>query len=82
MDALTPTYYRWCVEEADTGLPVARGSAPTEARATGEMLHYAQQYAQDGMVRFWVRHKRKTVAQGEMGSASFAFSSIRVEPPK
>jgi len=42
---------RWCVEEANTGLPVAQGSAPTAEDASSEATRYAMQYAQDGAVR-------------------------------
>lgn len=57
---------RWCVEELDTGLPVASGCAATEGEASREMLHYALQYGQDGPVRYWMRKNRKTLVQGEL----------------
>jgi hypothetical protein len=58
--------FRWCVEESDTGLPVAMGTAETEVAAHNEMMRYAVQYAQDGEVRFWMRRNRKTVTQGSL----------------
>lgn len=51
----------WCVVEADTGLTVAKGNAPTEQDAVREAGHYAVQCAQDGPVRWWVRVGGKTV---------------------
>lgn len=60
------TDVRWCVEEQDTGLPVASGSAPTESQANREMMRYAAQYAEDGPIRFWMRQNRKTLMEGAM----------------
>lgn len=57
---------RWAVEDRNTGMPVANGCAPTEDEACREVMHYAMQYSQDGPVRYWVRHNRKTVLQGEL----------------
>jgi hypothetical protein len=55
--------FRWCVEELPAGFPVAQGTAPSLDDAKREAGHYAVQYAQDGPVRFWIRHQRKTVLQ-------------------
>jgi hypothetical protein len=63
---------RWCVEERDTGMPCASGSAPTEEAASREMIRYAMQYGQDGPVRYWMRQNRKTLVQGEI-------AGVRVE---
>ena len=63
---------RWCVEERDTGLPVASGSAPTEKAAHTEMMRYAIEYAQDGPIRFWLRQNRKTLIEGSMAGLSIA----------
>ena len=63
---------RWCVEERDTGLPVAQGYAPTSDEAIGETMRYAVQFAQDGPVRFWVRRNRKTVLEGSLEGVSFS----------
>jgi len=57
---------RWAVEDRTTGMPVAHGCAPTEEEACREVMHYAVQYSQDGPVRYWVRHNRNTVLQGEL----------------
>ena len=65
---------RWCVEEQDTGLPVANGVAPTEKAAHTEMMHYVIQYAQDGPVRFWMRQNRKTLINGSMAGLSIKLS--------
>ena len=45
----------WFVEECDTGIVCANGTAPTEAEASREMLRYAMQYGQDGPVWCWMR---------------------------
>lgn len=58
--------FRWCVEEIDTGLPVASGCAPAAEEAHTEMLRYAIQYAKDGPVRYWIRHNRKTISAGQV----------------
>lgn len=58
--------YRWCVEDAATGMPVAQGIAPTSEEATRESARYAFQYAQDGAVLWWVRQGRKTVLKGQL----------------
>lgn len=58
---------RWCVEESDTGFPVAQGWCPTADEASREAAHYAIQYAQDGPVRWWIRQNRKTVLKGSLG---------------
>ena len=63
---------RWCVEERDTGMPCASGSAPTAEAASREMMRYAMQHGQDGPVRYWMRHNRKTLVQGEI-------AGVRVE---
>lgn len=60
---------RWCIEEADTGLPVASGSAPTPEEANREMMHYVAQYSQDGEVRFWMRRNRQTIKAGTWPAA-------------
>ena len=57
---------RWCVEEMPAGFPVAMGWCPTAEAATSEVMRYAQQYAEDGPIRYWVRMKRKTIVQGTM----------------
>lgn len=69
---------RWCVEESDTGMPVAQGSAPTADKAIGEASRYAVQYAQDHPVRYWVRQGRKTLLQG---SIAITNGSINLTPP-
>lgn len=56
----------WGVEEMNTGLMVAQGSAPTADEATREAMHYALQYGQDGPVRYWVKQGRKTLVQGSL----------------
>ena len=61
---------RWGVEERDTGMPCASGSAPTEEAASREMMRYAMQYGQDGPVRYWMRQNRKTLVQGEIEGVS------------
>ena len=65
---------RWCVEERDTGLPVAQGASQTEKAAHAEMMHYVIQYAQDGAVRFWMRQNRKTLLKGSMAGLSITAS--------
>jgi len=60
---------RWCVEEADTGLPVASGCAQTPDEAYREMMHYVSQYSQDGEVRFWMRQNRQTIKAGTWPAA-------------
>lgn len=66
---------RWCVEERDTGIPCASGSAPTEEAASREMLRYAMQYGQDGPVRYWMRKNRKMLVQGEIGGVRVTMKS-------
>ena len=56
----------WSVTELRTGIKAASGSAPKEADAMREAIHYAMQYAQDGPVRFVVRQGRKTLLKGEL----------------
>lgn len=63
---MTDKEVRWCVEERDTGVVCANGTAPTEAEASREMLRYALQYGQDGPVRYWMRQNRNTLVQGEI----------------
>ena len=61
------TKYQWAVYELTSGcLPVASGSAPDEASASKEMLHYAMQYGQDGPVRYRLGRGRKTLVEGEL----------------
>lgn len=62
----------WGVEEKDTGLVVASGSAPTAGEATLEATRYALQYRQDGPVRYWVKLGRKKLVQGTLRSAAAA----------
>lgn len=63
---MTKAEVRWAVEECDTGLMCAHGSAPTQEEAAREMMRYAMQYGQDGPVRYWMRQNRKTLVQGSM----------------
>lgn len=60
----------WCVVGADTGMTLAKGSAPTEQEAVREAAHYAVQYAQEEPVRWWVRVGRKTVLRGSLACVS------------
>lgn len=71
-EVMANTEVRWCVEERDTGMPCASGSAPTEEAASREMMRYALQYGQDGPVRYWMRQNRKTLVKGEI-------AGVRVE---
>jgi hypothetical protein len=66
---MSETEVRWCVEEADTGLPVANGCASTREEAEREMMHYVGQYGQDGEVRFWMRQNRRTIKAGTWPAA-------------
>jgi hypothetical protein len=67
---MTSQEVRWCVEERDTGMPCASGSAPTEEEASREMMRYAMQYGQDGPVLYWMRQNRKTLVKGEIAGVS------------
>lgn len=67
---MSTTQIRWCVEDENTGMPVANGSAAKAEDAHREVMHYAVQYAQDGPVRFWVRENRKTIMKGRLGGIS------------
>ncbi len=58
--------YTWAVEEA-SGLQVASGSAPTYEDAAREANRYAAQYAEDGPVRWWIKHGRKLMLRGASG---------------
>ena len=60
----------WGVEEMNTGLMVAQGSAPTADEATREATHYALQYGQDGPVRYWVKRGRKMLVQGSLSGVT------------
>jgi len=74
---MTSQEVRWCVEERDTGMPCASGSAPTEAEASREMLRYALQYGQDSPVRYWMRQNRKTLLKGEIAGVAVAVAAER-----
>ena len=52
----------WCVEERDTGLPVANGSAPSVFSAGREI----QRYTMGGPTRYWIRKGRRTLVSGEL----------------
>ena len=67
----------WCVVEADTGITVAKGYAPTEEDAVREAGHYAVQYAQDGPVRWWVRVGRKTVLRASLDGLTITASTAK-----
>ena len=55
---------RWFVEERDTGIKCASGSAPNEDEASNEMFKYALQYADDCPVRYRMRQNRTTLMNG------------------
>ena len=54
----------WRIEERDTGLLCASGSAPTQAEAMREANRYALQYVQDGPIRMTLKQGRKVLAKG------------------
>lgn len=56
--------FKWRIEERDTGLLCASGSAPTQAEAMREANRYALQYVQDGPIRMTLKQGRKVLAKG------------------
>lgn len=74
------TEHRWCVEDLNSGVPVAQGSAPTFEDAKREAGHYAIQYAKDGPVRYWIRAGRSTLLNLRMDLSAARPAAASQEP--
>lgn len=60
----------WYVEERDSGLRVASGSAPDDDTAIQEATHYAMMYAQDGPILMRVNRGRKELVRMSLGGVT------------